>query len=92
MITQSTYLDAKSKGVLYSLHMHQCESENRGHTFRVSGTFPSIYHQGAVQLLLCSNFLLNVFLKGPAQRYAFEGSPLAHFLMFSYVPQCQTYA
>ena len=25
------------------------ESENRGHPFRVSGIFPSTYHQGAVQ-------------------------------------------
>ena len=28
---------------------HINESEYRGHPFRVSGIFPSIYHQGSVQ-------------------------------------------
>ena len=29
--------------------MGRQESENRGHPFRVSGFFPSSYHQGSVQ-------------------------------------------
>ena len=47
----------KSKGVLCSsltdtdrqTHTHTLESEYRGHPFRVSSIFPSIYHQGSVQ-------------------------------------------
>ena len=31
-------------------HTDRHESEYRGHPFRVSGIFPSTYHQGAVQL------------------------------------------
>ena len=31
------------------------ESEYRGHPFRVSGIFPSTYHQGSVQLFVCES-------------------------------------
>ena len=32
-------------------HTDTHESENRGHPFRVSGVFPSTYHQGSAQYL-----------------------------------------
>ena len=35
-----------------SIFIYPHESENREHPFRVSGIFPSTYHQGAVQLLV----------------------------------------
>ena len=35
------------------------ESEYRGHPFRVSGIFPSTYHQGAVQLKNLKNQFLD---------------------------------
>ena len=35
-------------------HTDTQESEYRGHTFRVSGIFPSTYHQGSVQHTLVS--------------------------------------
>ena len=42
-----------SKGLLGSSithrQTHTHESEYRGHTFKVSGIFSSIYHQGSVQ-------------------------------------------
>ena len=49
------------KGVLCSPRAHRQtdrhtdrhESEYRGHPFRVSGIFPSTYHQGTVQQLTC---------------------------------------
>ena len=37
---------------------HRHESEYRGHPFRVSGIFPSTYHQGSVQLYLINTDLL----------------------------------
>ena len=39
----------RSKGVLCSLVTHRHESEYSGHPFRVSGIYPSTYHQGSIQ-------------------------------------------
>ena len=54
-IIQPKKLIPRPKGVLCSLvtdrHTDTHESENRGHPFRVSGIFPSTYHQGSVQLV-----------------------------------------
>ena len=43
------FLGQKVCSVARDTHTDTQESEYRGHPFRVSGMFPSTYHQGSVQ-------------------------------------------
>jgi len=40
-------------------HTHRHEGEYRGHPFRISGIFPSTYHQGSVQYVHNDTMLLS---------------------------------
>ena len=62
-------------------HTDRHESEYRGHPFRVSGIFPSTYHQGSVQY-----FLLSFPLTGGTHQTERVRSVLVHFPSFRYSP------
>merc|ERR1711923_427382 len=46
-------------------HTDRYESGNCGHLFRVSGVFPSTYHQGSAQLTMKLHFSMTRFLRWP---------------------------
>ena len=66
MCTEKTVISSSRTETQRHRQTDRHESENRGHPFRVSGVFPSTYHQGSDQLQitygLCISFVIAISL------------------------------